>query len=606
MTTENTQTLPMRVKHVGFMLERLAKDCDDLQFLRELTQNSIESIQRLPKKNGQIIWDVDWVHFAREHTYKLCVTDTGDGMTGEEMIGYINNLSSSSSTQAHNANFGVGAKIAAGTRNPAGLLYLSWKKNAGHMIHFWRDPTSAEYGLKQFALPDESFSHTFPVAPAVKPEVIRSNGTKVILWGEADDSNTMTPPPRSPSPSRWITRYLNTRYFEFPVGITVKAREGWEFPSSDKNNNVLRTITGQKHYLDRHAECKGSVKLSVVRVHWWILQSKGITQNSGFIASSGHCAVLWNNELYEMTSGRGSTSALNDFGVVFGHQQVVLYVEPIEALIGEVVTNTSRTSLLVNGRKIPWSDWSDEFRKKMPEEIVRHMEKTAAASDATDHKESIRERLKRFAYLFKVSKYRATPSGDLRITGETQARQQKERLDNEKEIGGGGEAQKSSAQQQSLYFMALAGDSDILGKKVHPDSYPEVRWVCKADGTRAASDMEDRAAKYLEKDNFLFINADFRMFTDVVDRWVKEYAEVPGSSGIILDVVREWFEQELVEAVISAQTLRHSKYWTLDDMEKLLSEEALTAVVLPRTGVETKVKNTLRHRFGSPNAKLAA
>jgi hypothetical protein len=52
--------LPMNVLNVGFLLDRLGRDCSPLQYLRELTQNAIEAVQRTGKA-GQIIWDVDWI-----------------------------------------------------------------------------------------------------------------------------------------------------------------------------------------------------------------------------------------------------------------------------------------------------------------------------------------------------------------------------------------------------------------------------------------------------------------------------------------------------------------------------------------------------------------
>src|SRR5437763_3597756 len=108
-----THTLEMEVANTGFMLDRLGQDCSPLQFLRELTQNSIEAIQQLPDKQGQIIWDVDWNRYDLTGIYKLACIDTGIGMTGEEMLEYINKLSSSMHMQAYDANYGVGAKIAA-------------------------------------------------------------------------------------------------------------------------------------------------------------------------------------------------------------------------------------------------------------------------------------------------------------------------------------------------------------------------------------------------------------------------------------------------------------------------------------------------------------
>ena len=53
-------TRPMQVGNTSFMLDRLGEDCAPLQFLRELTQNAIEGIQRLPEKTGEVVWDVDW------------------------------------------------------------------------------------------------------------------------------------------------------------------------------------------------------------------------------------------------------------------------------------------------------------------------------------------------------------------------------------------------------------------------------------------------------------------------------------------------------------------------------------------------------------------
>jgi len=45
-TPQSDRILPMTVSNIGFLLDRLGQDCHPLQFLRELTQNSIEAIER--------------------------------------------------------------------------------------------------------------------------------------------------------------------------------------------------------------------------------------------------------------------------------------------------------------------------------------------------------------------------------------------------------------------------------------------------------------------------------------------------------------------------------------------------------------------------------
>jgi Histidine kinase-, DNA gyrase B-, and HSP90-like ATPase len=267
-TTEEN-TLPLQVHDVGFLLDRLGEDCHPLQFLRELTQNAIEAILKTPERSGQIVWDVDWLSLdLGDHSaFKLSITDTGCGMTGEEMRQYINQLSSSGSIQSSDGNYGVGAKVAAATRNHAGLIYLSWKDGRGSMIHLWRNPDTKQYGLRQIQHPDGTFGHWAELDDLVKPEIIGEQGTKIILFGNTPEQDTMKAPPEAASPSTWIAKYLNSRYFRIPEGIVIRARQGWEQPRSNTDVNVLRTLVGQSAYLEQHKQSSGTLALSGACAH---------------------------------------------------------------------------------------------------------------------------------------------------------------------------------------------------------------------------------------------------------------------------------------------------------------------------------------------------
>jgi len=208
--------------------------------------------------------------------------------------------------------------------------------------------------------------------------------------GNSDDEDTMKAPFDAPSPSRLISKYLNSRYFRFPQGVTIKVREGWEYPREDKDRNLLRSIVGQEKYLTTHAEASGFVALTGARAHWWILKDEpAITNNSGFIESAGHVAALYGDELYELTSGRAGSSTLQTFGVIFGYRQVVIYVEP-DGKTEQLTTNTARTALLLNRQRLPWTEWASEFREKMPDEIENLIAAKAAGASGTDHSKSIK------------------------------------------------------------------------------------------------------------------------------------------------------------------------------------------------------------------------
>src|SRR5215510_11455457 len=96
--------LAMKVRNIGFLLDRLGQDCHPLQYLRELTENALQAIERTASGRGEIIWDVDWITFDLKGIQKLSITDNGDGMTGDEMVRFINQLSSSIGEQSLSGN----------------------------------------------------------------------------------------------------------------------------------------------------------------------------------------------------------------------------------------------------------------------------------------------------------------------------------------------------------------------------------------------------------------------------------------------------------------------------------------------------------------------
>ena len=602
-------TTPMNVKNIGFMLERLGRDCAPLQFVRELTQNAIEAnlaaINRGLTASGEIVWDVDWVYFSETGVYKVCVVDTGIGMNGEEMLAYINQLSSSAQVQSHQGNFGVGAKIAAATRNPAGVVYVSWKDGKGWMCHLWRDPDSGEYGLKQWPRPDGTFGAYVELAEDAKPKEIGSHGTKVVLMGEHPDDDTMNPPKGVGVPEqRWLPYYLNTRYFEIPDGITIRAREAWTQPSSGDGRTNRRKVTGQHDYLKQHSFDSGIVDLTGARARWWILKDESYTWHRTLHFATGHAALLYKNELYEAVYGRAAFFRLQQFGVIFGQQRVVIYIEP-DAEVLEVETNTARTQLIVNGDAASWQQWAGEFRERMPEPIKQLMEDVAANSAGTDHTASIRERLNRIKDLFKLSRYKPTPSGDSLVDPASIAPGGRSATNSRRASNGSGSGGADGGATGNIYALHQAASGTPASEVLNfPD--PDRKWVSVAEGTRPNGDLEDRAARYLPDQNFLVMNADFRVFTDMVQRWEKFYERVPGAHDVIEDTVQEWFEQALVETVLGVLSLKGGREWRPDQLEAALTEEALTAAVMQRYHVEMNVRRALGSKLGALKEQVGA
>lgn len=590
-------TLEMKVANMTFMLERLAQDCAPLQFVRELTQNAIDSIKHHGQA-GELRWDVDWTRFDLEPKdgYKMAIIDTGIGMTGKEMVDYINQLSSSMHQQSKHGNFGMGAKIAAAPRNTQGLVYLSWKDGKGAMIRLWKDPDTQTYGLQR--QPNGEF--WLSITDEIKPKPIKDHGTMVVLLGNKPGENTMDAPPEAQIPSRWITRYLNTRYFRFPAKVTVKARENWTSPRDDKHN-MLRTVTGQEAWLKANSSDSGMVSLTNATVRWWILKEK--VDDSGTNVSSGHVSALYDDEMYEMSVGRAGVARLQSFGVIFGYNRVVLYVEPAQTPKGDLTANTARTHLLIDGQPLPWSDWAAEFREQIPEPIVKLMDTVAAGAATTENANSIRERLKQIRELFKFSRYRPTPDGKHSID-DTFVNTGGANDDGgaSGEGGAGGRGKRKGGRAGDIYAL-FADSGNTPAEEVGGFADPIVKWVSVRDGTRTGDFLEDRAAKFLPQANTIQANADFRVFTDMIDRWRKFYGQASGVEATVESVVKEWFQQQLVETVLGALALRKSGNWSEVEVEALWSEEALTSAVLPRYHIDVCIKRSLGSKIGTLKEK---
>jgi hypothetical protein len=594
-SARSRDTLPMSVANMTFLVNRLGEDCAPLQFIRELTQNGIEAVALCTDSTGIVVWDVDWSYFSlSDGVRKLSCIDTGVGMSGPEMVRYINELSSSIHQQSASGNFGVGAKIAAAPRNPHGLVYMSWKDGVGHMIHLWFDPEEKVYGLKRWAQNGGEF--WTPVSDDLKPKEIDRHGTMVVLLGIGDDDNTIESPPGTPMRSRWILRYLNTRYFRFPAGVVVKAREGWELPRSESRHNFLRVVEGQGIWLDKNGESKGEVRLGGALAYWWILHAE-VDRDSGHFAPGGHIAALYQKELYEMLHGRAGIARLQAFGIIFGTDRVVIYVEPDSSSELPVTANTARTQLLVGGESLDWSTWAAEFRDNMPGELSLLQEEIGAKAGEKDHKKAILERLKQIKDLLRFSRFRPSKDGPMTVDPET-ITLGGEPVNRGSSRNGTHESGKKGGKAGDIYAL-FAESGSVNSEPLDSFQEPRTQWVSVHQGTRNPPDLDDRAAKYLLQQNFLMINSDFHVFTDMVDRWAAAYRNVAGSRATVCDVVHEWFEQQLIETVMSARALKNSGKWSIEELAQLWSEEALTAAILPRWHIDQSIKRNLGVRLGS-------
>lgn len=599
----------MKVENTAFLIEKLASDCSPNQYVRELTKNAIEAVQERLKTDqsepGTVVWDVDWALLDLSGTYKLQVSDNGTGMSGPQMETYINSLSSSGRIQSMTENFGMGAKITAGVTNPVGLVYKSWVNGHGEYCTLWKDPARLAYGLKQITLPNGDFVHHAPISDAAKPKNIEKFGTAVVLLGKAENEHTMKP---DGMPLKWLIKYLNTKFYKIPDEVTIKVRD---FSRTDPANwptspdigmtggggSQERVIKGMHAHLLGKAISSGSKVLSDATIHWYILPPEKIEQ-SDIWECTAHIGAVFQDELYEMRTGRNSFGRIREFGLVFGSDRVVLYAEPNSQKL-DVAANISRSGLLVHGEELPWSKWASEFRADLPQELRELMDQIVSSSETKDHRDAIKRRLREIKDLMRITRYRRSPNGQHIISGT---------------LPGGGESipDGSNRNRTSTGKSGTGGASgDIYGAFISAEGVqgtqvadrnnePDVKWVSVLENTRSTGDdLEDRAAIYIPESNMIQANSDFRVFQDMIREVASRYADSPEISAQIKDTVEEWFEQQLIEAVLGVQNLQGSPAWDTQTLEKAMSAEALTTAVMPRYNTFRMITRSLGARLGA-------
>jgi hypothetical protein len=602
-------------KHPTFLVDKLGEECSPTQQLREFVQNACEAIQRVqrddPTHRGRIVLDFadDWTEACG--AAKLSITDNGEGMTAEQLDEYMNNLSSSGRTQALDANFGVGAKIASLPLNPLGVIFESWKAGEGHMIHVCKDD-EGDFGLKPIPDADGLTDFVPAIRDDVKPALIESHGTRVVLLGEDEDDNTCRPPEGEDAHTEWLIKTLNRRYYRFPANIEISARTSpWK---ADRSSSCpRRSVKGQANMLAACALASGRVQLRGAVAHWWLMpqndgdwlnraDADGSTNSQAGWGRSyetrGHVAVLVRDELYLHRFGNSGRFVMQEFGVTAGSTAVIIYVEP-----EHVAINIARTTPQFQGGVPPWSEWGAQFREKMPKELQDYVEALHQRSD-TSVDDEIRKRMEDLMDLFSPPRFQQRTNGatnaDLdSLTAGGQSTPSKPSLRPRPSSGlDPAPRPRPHGGHRGLDYSDRVKPSGPPAARIEPPIRPRVEWLSKEDATKEFQD--DCAAHYVRPDNTILANPNFRFFEQLVDRFEREFPNRPGARTVIERHLHSWFGQQLVEAVLGVQSLISSRSPTWDQakVDEMLRPEALTVAVCVRCQAVAMIRGACSKSLG--------
>ena len=584
------------------LVELLGRDCLPNQFVREFVKNSDEAIQRVAasKKEqtyeGKILVDADWKIVESHNQFKMTFVDNGDGMTEDEMIKHLNNLSSSGHQNVYK-NYGMGAKIASLTRNHAGIIYKSWKNGIGHRIIMRHDSAERIYGIVPIDTTDGRKAWCVKIDDSEKPEIIQEHGTQVTILGmNFEESDTMNAPTSSTRGGRenWLYQFLNTRFYTVAENVSLKVRVGYWRDQLNKKHNYLRRVLGQRDTLDKHSIAQGTLTLSDAKIYWRLMNPER-GQGHGREYISGHTACINEEELFDLCDGRSNRAP--EFGIYIGKEDVVLIVEPN----ANYVQNTARTGLVRrDGSELPWNRWADEFRAKMPIEIEEFIKYRLAKINHEDNSDTIQEKLKTVANLYKLSRYRSNSLGKFSADPDSDVASKTGKGSSQTSNNGSGKRSTKGNYSGAFEELLLSGlkENGVAADVVQPDKFPELIWTDTSD----SPELEDRAARYHDKDNKIMANTEFQGYLDVKEHFIKMYPDAENCEAIIAPIVKGVFAQQLIETIMGARSFQNRPKWNPTDFDNAVSPEALSSAVMSRYHIINQMKRDIHTQLGKPPA----
>ena len=564
MTNKITEVTQMTggSEGISLLIDSWRNQISQDQQYREFTQNSIESIERVQKKNpdykGIIKWDVDQTYFKKYGVKKLCIIDNGEGMTPQEMLENINTLGGSTRNNQYH-NHGCGAKIAGLAHNRAGIIYRSWKNGQGYVVKFMRNEMGRYGAVKHKG------KNSFPIAEEMKPSVIEKHGCTVTLLGDSAKEDTTIPSNNYGllkgsrlAKSEWLTCYLNTKFYNVPNNIRITASR---FTDDGVGAYLIKGHEyGLKHDFDRTDE----VQLTKTKVKIFYRGQEIIKKQTQYM-TNGQLGIVNQDEIIKLEFvGSGGFNVLPAWGLQCLKKQVALILIPE----GQFKQNIERTDLVLDGMRIQeqLNLWKTEFKERMPEWLKEIEAKKQ--QEQLDKDNDNAEILKKLAPLFKKERYYNSDTSDVDIekTDIRKASSKKSKKGEDPDPNPNPDHDpKNEFGELEAIFGTKVDKSKYKGKKINLiNEYPENFKVKEGPSTTVGSFVKDTYT--------IEINVESNLVIELVDYIYKKFPKIMKT--VIIDEVFKMIGLGLQQQVAHVHNRTDASE---EEIDNALSSLSLTA-----------------------------
>jgi hypothetical protein len=356
---------PLRVANEAFLVASMIERCPKTMMLRELVVNGLEAAEHASTSNKRVLVSSRMV----EGVPKLCIWNTGPGLSAAELLQITDLASSLRKVNSLDQNFGMGAKVASLPSNKHGLRYRSCSSGVVNEVTLgYRDDT---YGRLRIG---HDRHEVLDVTESCRREGEYDLGfdwTEVLLYGNAADQDTVTNP-YGGNPkvgAGWLAAYLENRFYRLPTGITLS------LAPEVTDGAGPRDFIGLDDRRDDFGQTETRITPSGVKIHYYFDPPEGTSTRSAAGAitpGTSRAGIVFRRELYDIRDGDRWILDAPIYGIPFGAKYCSAFVElPDDYLVWPEAYRQFLRLRGSNQRQVFIADFSSLVRAYLPDWLAR-------------------------------------------------------------------------------------------------------------------------------------------------------------------------------------------------------------------------------------------
>ena len=570
----HTAVTPLKVADEDFLVASMIERCPKGMMLRELVVNAVEAARQAPEGERR----VEISEHIEIGVSKLAIWNTGPGMTGSELHRICDIASSIGKEKSLTGNFGMGAKVASLPSNQYGMRYRSCKDGRVSEVIICKRENA--YGRLR-RQDDTGQSHeVIDVTEIARAEGFDTSNewTEVVLLGNRPEQDTVRDPYDGDpeQDAQWIATNLYHRLYRLPGGVRVVLKKG---TNKLDGNRQFEPIPAR---LEKHFEKYETVDLPAgIKIHYLYDapydKAPGHNRSiSGAIASAvSTSAVVFKDEMYDLSKGRAWTQNAPAFGITFGARHISVHVElpDYAGVISEGYRQFLRYST-GEQNQVSTKDFAELVRDHRPAWLLQIIRAYAPESPSS---EDIRDELQKLLDDLQVQRQspRVVTGGTiLAAPGKGPGADQGGPGGGTQ--GGGGGAEKAGHKPTDLSAMPQGAKRAEMF--VNMERAPEIIPLY-SDTDIEEKGVKGRAARYYVDTGQLFINMQYPAVAKMKSILEDEYASAADLDAMRM-LVAQSVERSIMlrvgRAVVHALAKQLMKEWDSHDVEKALSPECLS------------------------------